>query len=83
MNEKQELKIPHKSCYGTICNKLLQEFMEHHEISDMPLPGAGDTAGVALEKIFRILVLTIPEEKRKSMIKDANAYYHDLPPHVR
>lgn len=58
--------------------------MEYHNIdSSMPVPVAKEATHEGLEKIFNILIASIEEKKREEIIKDAMAYYHDLPPNVR
>ena len=76
------LKLP-KATYGTICNKILTEFMQHHKIEGLILPSSGDTTPGALEKIFTIILASLPEDKRNAILKDCEAYYHDTPPSVR
>jgi len=58
--------------------------MEYHHIDkSMPVPQAKEATHEGLEKIFNILIASIEEKKREEIIKDAMAYYHDLPPNVR
>ena len=76
------LKLP-RIAYGTICLKILQEFIEYHKLpSDLPLPESKEATHEALEKIFNILVASMGD-KADDVVKDAMAYYHDLPPNVR
>jgi hypothetical protein len=79
---KMSLKLP-RMAYGTICLKILKEFMEYHKIGDMPCPEGKEPVHEAMEKIFNIMLGSIEETKREAIIKDAIAYYHDLPPNVR
>lgn len=81
-NEPHRLKFP-RMCYGTICNKILKEFNDYHKIENLPLPDSKDGPHAALEKIFNCLISTLPEDKRKEIVKDAWAYLNDLPPNVR
>jgi hypothetical protein len=58
--------------------------MQHHNIdASMPLPEGKEPTHEALEKIFNIMVASVGEKKREEIIKDAMAYYNDLPPNVR
>lgn len=78
-----EFMLP-KTCYGTICIKILKDFIEHHNLpSNLPLPENGDYAHIALQKIFSIMLLTLDEEKRKEIKEDAKKYYQNLPPSAR
>jgi hypothetical protein len=81
MNEKL-LNLP-KLCYGTLCNKILIDFMDYHKIDKMPVPTEGDFTIVALEKIFRIILASIDETRRNEILKDAERYISDLPAHVK
>lgn len=77
-----KLKLP-KIAYGTICLKILQEFIQHHNLpSDLPLPEGKEATHEALEKIFNIIVASMGD-KAEDIIRDAMSYYHDLPPNVR
>lgn len=48
----------------------------------MPLPENKEATHEALEKIFNIIVASMGD-KSEEIVKDAMAYYHDLPPNVR
>lgn len=49
----------------------------------MPLPEAKEATHEALEKIFNIMIQSMDEKRQEEIIKDAMAYYNDLPPSVR
>lgn len=78
-----EFKLP-RMCYGPMCLKVLHEFVEYHKIDkDIPLPDGKEYPHISFEKIFNVMIHSMSEEKREAIIKDAIAYYNDLPPSVR
>lgn len=82
-NNKPVLKLPRIS-YGPICLKILNEFIEHHKfVPYVQLPQPKEKAHEFLAKLFDLMLHSMGEEKRKQAIKEADAYYNDLPPSVR
>jgi len=55
----------------------------HNIVRPMPLPEAKEATHEALEKIFNIMIQSMDEKRQEEIIKDAMAYYNDLPPSVR
>lgn len=78
---EQKLNLP-KNSYGPICNKILIEFMQHHNISG-ELPTSDDITNVVLAKIFDIMLKSMGEEKRRQCIDDAKKYLTSVPPAAR
>jgi hypothetical protein len=70
-------------CYGPMCLKVLKEFMEYHNIPDMPIPQPKDSNDKALSKIFDIMICSMGEEKREAILKDAEEYLYSIPPSGR
>ncbi len=73
-----------KSCYGPICLKILDEFIEHHHLpKDVARPNTADLVHCALSKIFNIMALSMGPEKRQEVLKDLQEYSMTLPAYIR
>lgn len=78
-----KLKLP-RIAYGTICLKILGEFVEHHKLEgSLTLPKDKMAPHEVLEMILDIMLHSMGPEKRAKAIEDATAYLNDLTPSVR
>ena len=81
-NTMMDLKLP-KKAYGPICLKILQEFITYHNLpKDLPFPEMKDQGNVALEKIFTVMLASMGS-KAEELLKDADEYFHSIPPSAR
>lgn len=81
--EEMRLKLP-RVAYGTICLKILGEFIEHHKLEGtITLPKDKMAPHEVLEMILDIMLHSMGPDKREKSIKDATAYLHDLPYGIR
>ncbi len=73
-----------KSCYGSLCLKILSDFIEYHELDkSLELPNSKDLPHVMLSKILDIMLQTMDEEKRQEILKDTQEYNMSLPAYIR
>lgn len=73
------LKLPSKD-YGPFCNKILTDFIEHHNLSkDLAMPCAGLTTTEALSRIFDIVLHSMGEEKRNEALEKLKEYNMSIP----
>lgn len=78
----KQLTLP-KVSYGSLCNKMLKDFMEHHGITQVELPQPSDKTHEVLSKIFLAMLHSMGEEKLDKGLKEAQDYINTLPPAVR
>ena len=77
------LKLPSKD-YGPFCNKILTDFIEHHNLSkDLPMPCGGLTTSEALSRIFDIILHSLGEEKRNEALEKLKEYNMGIPSCLR
>lgn len=76
--EPTALVLPEKH-YGPICGKILKEFISYHNLpNDLPVPEMGLFLHVSLARIFNIMIMSMGEEKRNEVLKEAEEYLHSL-----
>jgi hypothetical protein len=70
----QPFVLPDKR-WGTFCIKILQDFIEHHNLSkNIPLPSSHMLIHLALSRIFDVMLYSMGEEKRRNIIKELEEY---------
>lgn len=76
------LRLPRIS-YGPICLKILDDFIKHHNLPDLPKPQPNNTVDDALSKIFDIILHSLGDEKRDAILKEVEEYCQSIPPSAR
>jgi len=76
--ERRALKLPSVN-YGPFCLKILNEFIAHNKLPDLPLPNPGDKTTDALSKIFDVILSSMGEEKRDEIMKNLDEYAMGIP----
>lgn len=77
-NLKKNLRLPSKD-YGPICMKILKSFIKHHKLlEDLPVPEKGHSAEQALAKIFDIMLYSMGDEKRETLLKESEEYFNSI-----
>lgn len=80
---QNKLILP-KTCYGSLCLKILTDFIEYHDLDkSLELPKHDDLSHIMLEKIFNIMIQTMDEETREDILKQAQEYNMSLPSCIR
>lgn len=78
INENKSLTLP-KSKYGPICNKILKDFIEFHNLpKDLPMPCPGLLPHEALARIFDIILHSMSKEKKDEILKECDSYIKSI-----
>lgn len=81
--EKKVLVLP-KVAYGSICNKILHDFIEYHKLpKNLPKPEGNHTMAYSLSCIFDIMLHSMGKKNRHKLLKEAEEFFNSLPPSAR
>jgi hypothetical protein len=73
----KSLKLPSGN-YGPFCLKILNDFMEFHELADLPLPEPGLSNHEALSRIFDIMAYSMGQKRREALMVELEEYKKGL-----